>query len=168
MTYLKIKGQEASSWLKMVTRKMKLEVLPDTVHKLSPPQARKNCFIWMGHLYGAFGPGTTCWPGGGLKCSPGVGGSKMASRGVDWLLAPPTPTYALGPPTRTPSPNWTPKRGRKLSSPPTSGSWGTRGWTTARNGSSSTGPIGTTLGQSTVACAWGKQRRSSSATRRCH
>ena len=28
MTYLKIKGQEASSWLKMVTRKMKLEVLP--------------------------------------------------------------------------------------------------------------------------------------------
>ena len=93
MTYLKIKGQEASSWLKMVTRKMKLEVLPDTVHKLSPPQARKNCFIWMGHLYGAFGPGTTCWPGGGLKCSPGVGGSKMASRGVDWLLAPPTPTY---------------------------------------------------------------------------
>ena len=89
MTYLKIKGQEASSWLKMVTRKMKLEVLPDTVHKLSPPQARKNCFIWMGHLYGAFGPGTTCWPGGGLKCSPGVGGSKMASRGVDWLLAPP-------------------------------------------------------------------------------
>ena len=94
MTYLKIKGQEASSWLKMVTRKMKLEVLPDTVHKLSPPQARKNCFIWMGHLYGAFGPGTTCWPGGGLKCSPGVGGSKMASRGVDWLLAPPTPTYA--------------------------------------------------------------------------
>ena len=96
MTYLKIKGQEASSWLKMVTRKMKLEVLPDTVHKLSPPQARKNCFIWMGHLYGAFGPGTTCWPGGGLKCSPGVGGSKMASRGVDWLLAPPTPTYDLG------------------------------------------------------------------------
>ena len=88
-----MKGQEASSWLKMVTRKMKLEVLPDTVHKLSPPQARKNCFIWMGHLYGAFGPGTTCWPGGGLKCSPGVGGSKMASRGVDWLLAPPTPTY---------------------------------------------------------------------------
>ena len=72
MTYLKIKGQEASSWLKMVTRKMKLEVLPDTVHKLSPPQARKNCFIWMGHLYGAFGPGTTCWPGGG---------SEMLSRG---------------------------------------------------------------------------------------
>ena len=97
MTYLKIKGQEASSWLKMVTRKMKLEVLPDTVHKLSPPQARKNCFIWMGHLYGAFGPGTTCWPGGGLKCSPGVGGSKMASRGVDWLLAPPTPTYVPRP-----------------------------------------------------------------------
>ena len=83
MTYLKIKGHEASSWLKMVTRKMKLEVLPDTVHKLSPLQARKNCFIWMGHLYGAFGPGTTCWPGGGLKCSPGVGGSKMASRGVE-------------------------------------------------------------------------------------
>ena len=89
MTYLKIKGQEASSWLKMVTRKMKLEVLPDTVHKLSPPQARKNCFIWMGHLYGAFGPGTTCWPGGGLKCSPGVGGSKMASRGVELLFTPP-------------------------------------------------------------------------------
>ena len=92
MTYLKIKGQEASSWLKMVTRKMKLEVLPDTVHKLSP---RKNCFIWMGHLYGAFGPGTTCWPGGGLKCSPGVGGSKMASRGVELLLTPPTHTYAV-------------------------------------------------------------------------
>ena len=96
MTYLKIKGQEASSWLKMVTRKMKLEVLPDTVHKLSPPQARKNCFIWMGHLYGAFGPGTTCWPGGGLKCSPGVGGSKMASRGEEWLLTPPMPTYGGG------------------------------------------------------------------------
>ena len=102
MTYLKIKGQEASSWLKMVTRKMKLEVLPDTVHKLSPPQARKNCFIWMGHLYGAFGPGTTCWPGGGLKCSPGVGGSKMASRGVDWLLAPPTPTYVFTQPSLFP------------------------------------------------------------------
>ena len=39
------------------------------------------------------GPGTTCWPGGVLKCSPGVGGSKMASRGVEWLLTPPTPTY---------------------------------------------------------------------------
>ena len=39
------------------------------------------------------GPGTTCWPGGVLKCSPGVGGSKMASRGVELLLTPPTPTY---------------------------------------------------------------------------
>ena len=91
-----MKGQEASSWLKMVTRKMKLvpEVLSDTVHNVSPPQARKNRFIWMGHLYGALSPGTTCWPGGGLKCSPGVGGSKMASRGVELLLTPPTPTYA--------------------------------------------------------------------------
>ena len=90
-----MKGQEASSWLKMVTRKMKLvtEVLSDTVHNVSPPQARKNRFIWMGHLYGALSPGTTCWPGGGLKCSPGVGGSKMASRGEEWLLTPPTPTY---------------------------------------------------------------------------
>ena len=35
------------------------------------------------------GPGTTCWPGGVLKCSPGVGGSKMASRGVELLLTPP-------------------------------------------------------------------------------
>ena len=36
MTYLKMKGQEASSWLKMVTRKMKLEteVLSDTVHNV--------------------------------------------------------------------------------------------------------------------------------------
>ena len=36
MTYLKMKGQEASSWLKMVTRKMKLEteVLSDTVHSV--------------------------------------------------------------------------------------------------------------------------------------
>ena len=34
------------------------------------------------------GPGTTCWPGGVLKCSPGVGGSKMASRGVELLLTP--------------------------------------------------------------------------------
>ena len=41
------------------------------------------------------GPGTTCWPGGVLKCSPGVGGSKMASRGVELLLTPPTPTYDL-------------------------------------------------------------------------
>ena len=43
MNYLKIKGQEASSWLKMVTRKMKLvtEVLSDTVHNVSPPQAQK-------------------------------------------------------------------------------------------------------------------------------
>ena len=92
-----MKGQEASSWLKMVTRKMKLvtEVLSDTVHNVSPPQARKNRFIWMGHLYGALSPGTTCWPGGGLKCSPGVGGSKMASRGVELLLTPPTPTYAV-------------------------------------------------------------------------
>ena len=74
MTYLKIKGQEASSWLKMVTRKMKLvtEVLSDTVHNVSPPQARKNRFIWMGHLHGALSPGTTCWPGGG---------SEMLSRG---------------------------------------------------------------------------------------
>ena len=34
------------------------------------------------------GPGTTCWPGGVLKCSPGVGGSKMASKGVELLLTP--------------------------------------------------------------------------------
>ena len=61
----------------------------------SPPQARKKLFIWMGHLYRAFGPGTTCWPGGGLKCSPGVGGSKMASRGEEWLLTPPIHTYGL-------------------------------------------------------------------------
>ena len=41
MTYLKIKGQEASSWLKMVTRKMKLEteVLSDTVHNVMQPAA---------------------------------------------------------------------------------------------------------------------------------
>ena len=74
--------------------KLVTEVLSDTVHNVSPPQARKNRFIWMGHLYGALSPGTTCWPGGGLKCSPGVGGSKMASRGVELLLTPPTPTYA--------------------------------------------------------------------------
>ena len=43
------------------------------------------------------GPGTTCWPGGVLKCSPGVGGSKMASRGVELLLTPPTPTYGVKP-----------------------------------------------------------------------
>ena len=74
--------------MKIVTK-----ILPDTVQNLSPPQARKNYFIWMGHLYRAFGPGTTCWPGGGMKCSPGVGGSKIASRGEEWLLTPPTPTY---------------------------------------------------------------------------
>ena len=35
--------------------------------------------------------------GGGLKCSPGVGGSKMASRGVELLLTPPprTPKWFL-------------------------------------------------------------------------
>ena len=50
---------------------------------------KDGTFIW------ALGPGTTCWPGGGLKCSPGVGGSKMASRGVELLFTPPTHTYAL-------------------------------------------------------------------------
>ena len=41
MTYLKMKGQEASFWLKMVTRKMKLEteVLSDTVHNVMQPAA---------------------------------------------------------------------------------------------------------------------------------
>ena len=95
MTCLKIKGQEASSWLKMVTRKMKLEVLPDTVHKLSPPQARKNCFIWMGHLYGAFGPGTTCWPGGGSEMLSRGRGVKNGLQGGRMATYPPTPTYGL-------------------------------------------------------------------------
>ena len=36
MTYIKMKGQKASSWLKMVTIKMKreTEVLSDTVHNV--------------------------------------------------------------------------------------------------------------------------------------
>lgn len=40
----KMKGQEASSWLKMLTRKIKiLTKMYDKVYKnLSPPQARKN------------------------------------------------------------------------------------------------------------------------------
>ena len=69
----KMKGQEASSWLNMVTRKMKIvtKILPDTVqYNVSLPQARKKSFhlhlIRMGLLYGplGLGPGTTCWPGG--------------------------------------------------------------------------------------------------------
>ena len=50
---------------------------------LSPLQARKNHFIWMGLLYGALGPGTTCWPGGVPKCSTGVGVKKWPPGGVD-------------------------------------------------------------------------------------
>ena len=79
----------------MVTRKMKIviKILPNTVYNLSPPQARKNHFIWMGLLYGAFSPGTTCWPGGVPKCSTGVGVKKWPPGGVDLLFTPPTHTY---------------------------------------------------------------------------
>ena len=78
---LKMKGHEDSSY----TRKVKIvsKILPNTMDSLGPPQARKNHFIWMGLLYGALGPGTTCWPGGGLKCSTGVGVKKWPPGGVD-------------------------------------------------------------------------------------
>ena len=48
MTYLKIKGQEASSWLKMLTRKIKIltKMYDKVYNNLSPPQARKNYFIY--------------------------------------------------------------------------------------------------------------------------
>ena len=42
----------------------------------------------------AFGPGTTCWPGGVPKCSTGVGVKKWPPGGVDLLFTPPTHTYA--------------------------------------------------------------------------
>ena len=78
-------------------RKIVTKILPDTVkHNVSPAQAKKNYSFTLdkdGTFLLALGPGTTCWPGGGLKCSAGVGGSKMASRGEEWLLTPPTPTY---------------------------------------------------------------------------
>ena len=64
--------------------KIDTKILPDTaLYNLSLPQARKNHFIWMGLLYGAFGPGTTCWPGGVQKCSPGGGVKKWPPGGVD-------------------------------------------------------------------------------------
>ena len=68
--------------MKIVTK-----ILPDTVYNLGPPQARKNHFIWMGLLNGAFGPGTTCWAGGSEMLYRS-GGKKMASRGVDLLFTP--------------------------------------------------------------------------------
>ena len=74
--------------------KIVIKILPNTVYNLSPPQARKNHFIWMGLLYGAFSPGTTCWPGGVPKCSTGVGVKKWPPGGVDLLFTPPTHTYA--------------------------------------------------------------------------
>ena len=46
---------------------------------LSPLQARKNHFIWMGLLYGAFGPGTPA----------GLGGSEMLSRREGVIKWPP-------------------------------------------------------------------------------
>ena len=88
----KMKGQEASSWLNMVTRKMKIvtKILPDTVqYNVSPPQARKNHFIWMGLLNGAFGPRTTSWAGGGSEMLYRGGGQKMASRGGRPAIYPP-------------------------------------------------------------------------------
>ena len=44
----KMKSQEDSSWLKMVTRKVKIvsKILPNTMDSFSPPQARKNYFIY--------------------------------------------------------------------------------------------------------------------------
>ena len=65
----------------MLARRRREKIISFTLDK-------DGTFIW------ALRPGTTCWPGGGPKCSPGVGGSKMASRGVEWLLTPPTHTYA--------------------------------------------------------------------------
>ena len=72
--------------------KIVIKILPNTVYNLSPPQARKNHFIWMGLLYGAFSPGTTCWPGGVPKCSTGVGVKKWPPGGVDLLFTPPPRT----------------------------------------------------------------------------
>ena len=75
--------------------KIVIKILPNTVYNLSPPQARKNHFIWMGLLYGAFSPGTTCWPGGVPKCSTGVGVKKWPPGGVDLLFTPPPRTPML-------------------------------------------------------------------------
>ena len=47
----------------------------------------------MGLLYGALGPGTTCWPGGGSEMLYRGGGQKMASRGGRPVIYPPTHTY---------------------------------------------------------------------------
>ena len=73
----KMKGQEASSWLNTVTRKMKIvnKILPDTVYKLR--QARKEHFIYTftldkdeTHIWG-LQPWNYLLAWGGLKCSPG-------------------------------------------------------------------------------------------------
>ena len=77
--------------MKIVTK-----ILAETVQNLSPPQARKNHFIWMGLLYGALGPGTTCWPGGGSEMLYRGGGQKMASRGVRPVIYPPPRTPMPG------------------------------------------------------------------------
>ena len=44
----KMKGEEASSWLKMLTRKIKIltKMYDKVYNNLSPPQARKNYFIY--------------------------------------------------------------------------------------------------------------------------
>ena len=83
MTYLKMKGQEASSWLKMVTRKMKIvsKILPDTGYNLSPPQARKKSFHLDGTLIWGLRPWNHLLAWGGLKCSTGVGVKKWPPGG---------------------------------------------------------------------------------------
>ena len=45
----------------------------------------------MGLLYGplGLGPGTTCWPGGGPKCSAGGRVKKWPPGGVDLRFTPP-------------------------------------------------------------------------------
>ena len=49
----------------------------------------------MGLLYGALGPGTTCWPGGGSEMLYRGGGQKMASRGGRPVIYPPMHTYGM-------------------------------------------------------------------------
>ena len=74
MTYLKMKGQEASSWLKMVTRKMKLEteVLSDTVQCYVARRRREKNFSFGWDTY--MGPSA-------LEPPAGLGGFQNALQG---------------------------------------------------------------------------------------
>ena len=88
-------GEEAFSWLKMLTRKIKTVtvILPDIVQESQPAAGEKKIFhlhlIRMALFIWALGPGTTCWPGGGSEMLSRGGGVKNGLQGGRIATYPP-------------------------------------------------------------------------------